>query len=133
MIAITYDELLATYMAEDPEFAAEWNRLALAHTVAVALIAYRHMHCLSQRELAQRMGVRSSRVAELESGETNPKVETLAKIVATTGLEFAIDIAPAGEEPKLVRKAVRDRPAHTDAGASLRVGFAQHQPDIEAA
>ncbi len=34
------------------------------------------------------------------------------KIAAKTGLEFAIDIAPVGQEPKLVGKAFRDTPAH---------------------
>ena len=124
VMAITFEALLSAEMAADPEFAAEWNRLELARAVAIALIVYRRKHQLSQGELAERMAVRPARVAELESGETNPKIETLAKIVATTGLEFAINIAPTEQEPKLVRKAVRDRPAHTYAGASLRVGFA---------
>jgi len=30
------------------------------------------------------------------------------KIAAATGLELAIDIAPAGQEPKLVGKTVKD-------------------------
>ncbi len=128
-MAITSEALLSAEIAADPEFAAEWNRLGLARMVAIALIAYRHKHQLSQGEMAKRMAARPARVAELESGETNPRIETLAKIVATTGLEFAIDISPAGQEPKLVRKAVRDRPTHTYAGASLRVGFALPQPD----
>ena len=59
------------------------------------------------------------RVVELESGEKNPQIETLVKIAAKTGLEFAIDIAPVGQEPKLVGKAVKDTPAHIYAGASL--------------
>ena len=42
-----------------------------------------------------------------------------SKIAAKTGLEFAIDIAPVGQEPKLVGKAVKDMPAHIYAGASL--------------
>ena len=51
---------------------------------------------------------RAAWVVELESGEKNPQVETLVKIAAATGLEFAIDIAPAGQEPKLVGKTVKD-------------------------
>jgi hypothetical protein len=43
------------------------------------------------------------------------------KIAAKTCLEFAIDIAPIGQKPKLVGKAVRDTPAHIYAGASLLV------------
>ena len=115
------EEILAAHMAADPEFAAEWERLALARMVAVQLIGYRSDRGLSQRQLAERLGVSQPRVVELESGEKNPQIETLLKITAATGLEFAIDIAPVGREPKLVRKAVRDTPAHVYAGASLLV------------
>ena len=117
----THEEVLAEHLASDPEFAAEWERLALARMVAVQLIGYRADHGLSQRELAERLGVSQPRVVELESGEKNPQIETLLKITAATGLEFAIDIAPVGKEPKLVRKAVTDTPAHVYAGASLLV------------
>ncbi len=89
--------------------------------VAVQLIGYRSDNGLSQRQLAERLGVSQPRVVELESGEKNPQIETLTKIAAKTGLEFAIDIAPIGRKPKLVGKAVMDTPAHIYAGASVLV------------
>jgi DNA-binding XRE family transcriptional regulator len=119
--AKTHEELLSAELAADPEFAAEWERLALARMVAARLAGYRFDHDLSQRALAKILGVSQPRVVELESGEKNPQVETLVKIAAATGLEFAIDIAPAGQEPKLVGRAVKDAPAHVYAGASLLV------------
>jgi len=117
----THEELLAAEMAADPEFAAEWERLALARLVAVQLIGYRSDHGLSQRQLAARLGVSQPRVVELESGEKNPQIETLVKIAAATGIEFAIDIAPIGQDPKLVGKAVKSTQAHRYAGASVLV------------
>jgi transcriptional regulator with XRE-family HTH domain len=117
----TADEVLTAALAADAEFAAEWERLALARMVAVRLIAYRSEHGLSQRELAKRLSVSQPRVVELESGEKNPQIETLLKISATTGIEFAIDVVPVGREPKLVRKSVRDSRPHVFAGASLLV------------
>jgi DNA-binding XRE family transcriptional regulator len=119
-----HEEVLAAHLASDPEFAAEWERLALARMVAVQLIGYRADHGLSQRGLAERLGVSQPRVVELESGEKNPQIETLVKIAAATGIEFAIDIAPIGSEPKLVGKAVKNTPAHVYAGASLLVAGA---------
>jgi DNA-binding XRE family transcriptional regulator len=118
----TADEVLAAALEADPEFTAEWERLALARIVATRLIAYRSENGLSQRELAKRLGVSQPRVVELESGEKNPQIETLVKIAAKTGLEFAIDIAPVGQEPKLVGKAIKKMPAHIYAGASILVG-----------
>jgi len=120
----TDDEVLADQLASDPRFAAEWERLALARMVAVQLIGYRADRQLSQRELGERLGVSQPRVVELESGEKNPQIETLVKVAAATGLEFAIDIAPIGREPKLVGRAVKDTPAHVYAGASLLVAGA---------
>jgi DNA-binding XRE family transcriptional regulator len=117
----TAHEVLAAALEADPEFAAEWERLAMARMVAARLIAYRSENGLSQRELAKCLGVSQPRVVELESGEKNPQIETLVKIAAKTGLEFVIDIAPIGQEPKLVGKAVKDTTAHIYAGASVLV------------
>lgn len=117
----TEGEVLAEALAADPEFAAEWERLALARMVAARLIAYRSENGLSQRELAKRLGVSQPRVVELESGEKNPQIETLVKIAATTGIEFAFDVVPVGREPTLVRKAFKGAPAHVYAGGSVLV------------
>lgn len=117
----THDELLAAKLAADPEFAAEWERLAVARMLAVQLIRYRSVHDLSQRALAAKLGVSQPRIVELESGEKNPTFDTIVKIAAATGLEFAIDIAPAGRASQLVGKVVRDTPAHVYGGASVLV------------
>jgi DNA-binding XRE family transcriptional regulator len=116
------DELLSAELASDPEFAAEWERLSLARLVAARLVGFRFDNGLSQRALAQLLGVSQPRVVELESGEKNPQVETLVKIAAATGLEFAIDIVPVGQAPKLVGKALTRGRAHVFAGASVLVG-----------
>ncbi len=117
----SHEELLAAELAADPEFAEEWERLAVARAVAAALIGHRADHGLSQRALAAQLGVSQPRVVELESGEKNPTFETLVKIAAVTGLEFAINVAPAGKTPELVVKAVKDTPAHVYGGGSLLV------------
>lgn len=117
----TADEVLAATLEADPEFAAEWERLALARMVAACLIAYRSENGLSQRELARRLSVSQPRVVELESGEKNPQIETLVKIAAATGIEFAFDVVPVGQEPTLVRKAFKGVPAHVYAGGSVLV------------
>jgi DNA-binding XRE family transcriptional regulator len=117
----TADEVLAAALEADPEFGAEWERLVLARTVAARLIAYRTENSLSQRELAKCLGVSQPRVVELESGEKNPQIETLVKIAVTTGIEFAFDVVPAGREPTLVRKSLKDAESHVYAGGSILV------------
>ena len=113
--------LVAAVLADDPEFAEEWHRLALARAVATAIVRHRAEHGLSQRRLAERLGVSQPRVVELESGEKNPTFETLARISAVTGIEFAIDIAPAGTAPRLVGKAVKDSRPHVYSGAAVLI------------
>lgn len=117
----SHDALLAKELASDLEFAQEWERLAVARAVAARLIGYRADHGLSQRALAERLGVSQPRVVELESGEKNPTFDTLLKISAATGAEFAISITPQGATPRLAVKAVKDGRAHVASGASLLV------------
>jgi DNA-binding XRE family transcriptional regulator len=116
-----HDELLAAELAADPEFAQEWERLAVARAVASRLIGYRADHGMSQRALAENLGVSQPRIVELESGEKNPTLDTLVRIAAVTGSEFAINITPLGATPRLAVKAVKDSPAHVYSGASLLV------------
>ena len=92
----TNEELIAEQLRTDPEFRAEWERTALARAVAVAIVRYRSEHDLSQRELADRLGMKQPQVARLELGEVNPGIETLMRISAQLGIEFTIDVRPAG-------------------------------------
>jgi len=92
----TNDELIAEQLRTDPEFRAEWERTALARAVAVAIVRYRADHDLSQRELAERLGMKQPQVARLELGEVNPSIETLMRLVSELKIEFTIDVRPAG-------------------------------------
>ncbi len=118
----SHGEVIAEEMVGDPGFAADWQRLALAREVAAELIRFRSDHGLNQRPLAELLGVRQPRIVDLESGERNPRMETLIEISRKTGLEFAIDIAPATRAPRLVTKRMRDsRPAHVHDDVSVVV------------
>ena len=45
---------------------------------------------LSQRELANKMGVKYSVVARFECGDTDPKLSTIAKMFNALGLELTV-------------------------------------------
>ena len=100
----TNDELITEQLRTDPEFRAEWERTALARAVAVAIVRYRADHDLSQRELAERLGMKQPQVARLELGEVNPTMETLMRASAQLGIEFTIDVRPAGTPLRNVTK-----------------------------
>lgn len=100
----TNDELIAKQLGTDPEFRAEWERTALARAVAVAIVRYRADQDLSQRELAERLGMKQPQVARLELGEVNPSMDTLMRISSSLRIEFTIDVRPAGAPARNVTK-----------------------------
>jgi transcriptional regulator with XRE-family HTH domain len=105
----TNDELIAEQLRTDPEFRAEWERTALSRAVAVAIVRYRGDHGLSQRELAGRLGMKQPQVARLELGEVNPGIDTLMRISAQLGIEFTIDVRPAGAPVRNVTKRAQKK------------------------
>lgn len=100
---LTFEESLSRDL-EDPEFRHEWDRLWLANTVSLQLVKYRAKHHLSQTALAKKLGVQQSAVARLEAGEHNPSFETLCRLSSSLGMEFLVDIAPAGHRRRWVNK-----------------------------
>jgi transcriptional regulator with XRE-family HTH domain len=97
----TSEEVLAEHL-RDPDFRREWERTAVARAVAVKVVAYRAEHRLSQRALAQRLGMTQPQIARLEAGEHNPTIDTLARLAEALDVEFAIDIHPRRRAPKLL-------------------------------
>lgn len=107
----TFDALVAEEQLADPSFRAEWQRLAPARELAATLLRYRAEHKLSQRALAEKLGVSQPRVVKLESGEHNPEVDTIINAVKQLGIEFVLDVAPAGRKPALVTARVQKQGA----------------------
>jgi ribosome-binding protein aMBF1 (putative translation factor) len=91
----TNDEVLAEHLASDPEFRVEWERTTLARVVSLAVLRHRTDRGLSQRALADQLGMKQPQIARLEIGEVNPSIETLMRLSSGLGLEFTIRIRPA--------------------------------------
>jgi transcriptional regulator with XRE-family HTH domain len=105
----TVGGLIAEQSNQDAEFRAEWQRLAFARHVAAELIRYRADNGLSQSDLARTLDISQPRVAKLESGEFNPRIETVIEITRKTGVEFAFSSALATAQPKLLTKAATEQ------------------------
>jgi DNA-binding XRE family transcriptional regulator len=73
----------------DPNFRADWDALAFARTVANQVIQYRVDNELSQRALAEPVGLKQRAIARLEIAESRPRLATLVKLSRATGLAFA--------------------------------------------
>jgi len=89
--------LMAERMA-DPKFRAEWERLAVAHAVAVWVIGYRVERGLSQADLARLTGMSQPAIARLEAGDTEPKISTLMRLVKALSLPLTVRLTPESAE-----------------------------------
>lgn len=99
MKVLPFESVIAEHLG-DPKFRAEWERTALARAVAARLVAYRAEYRLSQRALAERLGVRQPVVARLELGEHNPSLDTLRRLSEALGMEFLVHISPTPPRPE---------------------------------
>lgn len=123
---IPFEQILEEHL-QDPEFRAEWKRLAPARAVANRLIAYRADHGLTQTGLARRLGMSQPAVFRLELGEHLPTLQTLRKLSEVLGLEILISMAPSDQPPgehavELPAARVTERVV-TPRGASMTIAI----------
>lgn len=71
--------------------------------IADAIRREREAAGIAPAELARRAGVSKATVSQLESGATNPTVETLWAIGDALGVPFSALVEPRSSTPKLIR------------------------------
>ena len=75
---------------------------------------------LSQRELAERAGVAQSEIARIESGNREPSIPTLQRIVAGAGLEIRFRLAPREDHDQILTARQARRSVAQRASAAAR-------------
>ena len=75
---------------QDPDDAAEYERLEPVYDIISAITLARAEQNLTQRELAERCGMRQSAFARLESGNANPTLKTLQQVAKGLGKKLRI-------------------------------------------
>jgi transcriptional regulator with XRE-family HTH domain len=123
---IPFEQILEEEL-RDPEFRAEWERLAPARAVANRLILYRAEHGLTQTALGRLLGMPQSAIARLEIGEHIPTLPTLLKLSDVLGLEILVTMSPqgssrAGDIPALRHARVTENVV-TPGGASMTIAI----------
>ncbi|MBA2595612.1 MAG: helix-turn-helix transcriptional regulator [Chloroflexia bacterium] len=76
---IPFETLLESEL-RDPEFRAEWERLAPARALAIQLVGYRADHGLTLATMARLLGISRREAADLEAGDTLPSPEMLLRV-----------------------------------------------------
>ena len=85
-----FKKYLAQQM-EDPAFAAEYEAQRPEYEAIRAVIAARLACNMTQKEVAEKTGIRQSNIRRIENGSASPTIDTLARIAAGLGKQLKID------------------------------------------
>jgi len=77
-------------LMRNPEYRKIHEASAFEFGILKAIIIARARQKLSQRELAEKIGVKQSALARFESGRTNPTLSFLKKVVSGLGLSVTV-------------------------------------------
>jgi transcriptional regulator with XRE-family HTH domain len=84
----------------------------LYYKISTALFDYRLKYKLSQKKLAEKLGITQPMVAKLESGDYNYTIEQLWKIATKLNFELKIDFKEIeldySKKPVLTEKLIKD-------------------------
>lgn len=89
------------------------------YQISTAIFDYRFKHNLSQKKLAEKLGVSQPMVAKLESGDYNYTIEQLWKIANKLGFAFNIEF----EEKKQENYSVISQPENQDYIIDYKVSY----------
>lgn len=85
----------------DPEFRAEYERLAPYEELARIVVMRRGALGLTQAELADRMGTTASAISRIESGQHATSAQTLKKLADAFGVRAVLGFeAGTAEQPE---------------------------------
>jgi len=80
-----------TEQLENPEFAKEWERQRPEREYIKAIIAARIEQKMTQKDLAEKTGIRQSNISRIENGNCSPTVATLQQIANGMGKTLNIE------------------------------------------
>ncbi len=86
------------WMQIDPAYRREYQALEPEFALIEAMIQARAHACLTQAQLARRMGTTQAAIVRLESGRTKPSTRTLERLAKTTGMRLRISFEPIAAE-----------------------------------
>lgn len=75
---------------QDPAFAREWEDQEPERQIMAQIVTARKQEGLSQKELADRCGMKASNLSRIENGNGNPSLATLLKIAHGLGKQLKI-------------------------------------------
>ena len=86
-----FNEYLKKALNEDDELKREYDSLQPEYEMIRSLINMRIKYDLTQKELAQKCGVKQSNISRIESGKGNPTLKFLKKIANAMDCDLVIE------------------------------------------
>ena len=106
---VAADEWLDGLIQQSPAFQAQVEEELAAINVAQDLVALRESRGLSQMQLATRLGITQSAIAQLESAQPkNVELRTLVRVAAALGAHVDVSIRPRRQPDR--KSGQRTRP-----------------------
>ena len=85
----SWREIRAGFLA-DPQVQQSYSDLEPRFAVVRQLIEMREKHGWSQRDLAERAGMKQPQLARLETGQVEPRLDTLQRLAKAMGSRLTI-------------------------------------------
>ena len=85
----TYDEFKKEIL-KDPAKRKAYEEHRVEAKIYAALVRERIQHKLTQKQLAQKIGIAQSALARFESGRGNPTLAFLQKVTSALGLKLMV-------------------------------------------
>jgi DNA-binding XRE family transcriptional regulator len=108
---VAADAWLDGLIQESPTFQAQVEERLAAINVAQDLAALRESRGVSQSQLADRLGISQSAIAQLESARPkNIELRTLVRVATALGAHVEVSIRPQPAARRQARPGARERP-----------------------
>lgn len=117
---VAADVWLDGLIHQSPAFQAQVEEELAAINVAQDLVALRESRGLSQMQLAKRLGITQSAIAQLESAQPkNVELRTLVRVAVALGAHVDVSIRSHRQAERKARRSTRQRPKKSTAARSL--------------
>jgi ribosome-binding protein aMBF1 (putative translation factor) len=86
---VSFDEVHVQDM-KDPEYRREYDALRPRYALISELVRLRNEKRITQKELAQRLGMHQSAIARFEAGVLNPSFDFVSRLTLALGMKLRI-------------------------------------------
>lgn len=79
---------------QNPEFKAEWEALEPEFQIIKAILNGRKEKNITQKQLADITGITQADISRMETGNSNPSLQTIQRLAAGLGMMVKLEFVP---------------------------------------